>query len=138
MEMSRSVRHSRCFDRVRSAPLKIFCAATLLLLVVPPQFAARQEPSLAQRNSRASDSQDAASKAAAERKKRFDEQKRQLEESGTSGSWRGDAGQTLFISPALVNMLVGDTHSFGAFDIEGRTLTGSVQWSISNSFVASL
>ena len=35
-------------------------------------------------------------------------------------------------------MLVGDTHSFGAFDIEGRTLTGSVQWSISNSFVASL
>ena len=35
-------------------------------------------------------------------------------------------------------MMVGDTHSFSAFDIDGRTVTSSAEWSLSNSYVADL
>ena len=117
---------------------------TLLLTVtlsvcLLPRLKAQQEPIPAQGNAPSTQAQDAAAKAA-ERKKRFEEQRRRLEEDATSNSegHSGSASQTLFISPAGVNMVLGDAQPFCAFDIDGKTMTRSVQWSISNSSVAEL
>jgi hypothetical protein len=83
-------------------------------------------------------SQEAAMKAA-ERRKRFEEQKRKLEESdggkpkGVGAEVGGDPDQTLFISPAVVNLLVGESHSFSAFELEGKTVTESAEWTLEKS-----
>lgn len=81
----------------------------------------------------------AAAKAAA-RKKRFDEDKRKLEESEAASPQAPDADpeQTLFVTPAVVTMMLGDAHSFSAFDIDGKTVTADAEWSLSNSYVAEL
>ena len=99
--------------------------------------AAQKEPAPSQQNPPLAEGQDAAAKAT-ERKKRFEEERRRLEESPTGSQGAAQPGQTLFISPAVVNMVLGDTHAFCAFDIDGTTLTNSAQWSISNSSVAEL
>ncbi len=131
----RSLRHS---DGMKHLRQQMFFLAAVVLLLATPDFAARQEPTPAQQNP-PSGGQDAVSKAA-DHKKRFDEERRRLEETGISNSQASPAvsGQTLFISPAVVNMVLGDTQSFGAFDISGKTVTHSAQWSVSNSSVAQL
>src|SRR5262249_20786362 len=74
-----------------------------------------------------------------ERKKRFEEQRRRLEETTSNSSGTSaNSGQRLFISPAVVNMVVNDMQSFSAFGIDGKTVTDKVQWSISDSSVAEL
>jgi plastocyanin len=81
---------------------------------------------------------DAAAKAAA-RKQRFQEQEKALEENGsTHDAAEPDPQQTLFVSPALVGMVVGETQRFTVFDIEGHNLTSQAEWSLSNSYVADL
>jgi len=116
----------------------MFFLAAVVLSIATPDFAGRREPTPAQPNPQSADVQNAATKAA-DRKKRFDEEKRRLEETGASNSQASSApsGQTLFISPAVV-MVLGDTQSFSAFDISGKTLTHSAQWSVSNSSVGEL
>jgi plastocyanin len=76
---------------------------------------------------------------AAERKRKFQEAARKLE-NGQSGPTapEPDPNQTLFVSPATVTMGVGDSHSFCAFDIEGKTVTSTAEWSVSDSEVAQL
>jgi len=91
----------------------------------------------------AADGQDAAPKDAAKaaaRKKRFEEERKRLELAGESSSQAPapEADQTLFVTPAVVNMMVGDSHSFSAFDIDGHTVTSAAEWSVSNSYVADL
>jgi hypothetical protein len=81
---------------------------------------------------------DASAKAAA-RKKKFEEEKRRLEGAqSNSGEVPSDPDQTFFVSPAKVNMILGETQAFCAFDIEGKTLTGQAKWSVSDSYVAKL
>jgi hypothetical protein len=76
---------------------------------------------------------DLAARAAARRAK-FDAERRRLEQTETKPS---NVHVTLFISPAKVGMLVGESHSFSVFDVEGNDLTSSAQWSSSDSSVAS-
>jgi hypothetical protein len=127
---------SDCVRRPRQQTLVL---AAVVLLLVSQELVAQPKHSAAQPSPTPIESQDA-SAMAAERKKRFDEERRRLEEPATSGSQAPapESGQTLFISPALVNMVVGDTQSFSAFDISGPTVTQSAQWSVSNSSVAEL
>jgi hypothetical protein len=124
---------------VRHKRLKALLLAGALSVCLMPRLKAQQESIPAQENSPATQAQDAAAKAA-ERKKRFEEQRRRLDEDSTSNSegHSATASQTLFISPAVANMVLGDTQPFCAFDIDGKTMTHSVQWSISNSSVAEL
>lgn len=119
--------------------LQMMVIAVALLFCFAPDFAAQQGPVPSQQNPPSTDAQDAAAKAT-ERKKRFEEQRRSLEEDATSNTEgrSGNAGQTLFISPKVVNMVLDDYQSFSAFDIDGKTMTNKVQWSISNSSVAEL
>jgi Tfp pilus assembly protein PilX len=83
-------------------------------------------------------SDDAAAKAAA-RKKKFEEETRRLEGGQSdSGEVPSNPNQTFFVSPATVNMVIGQTQPFCAFDIEGKLLTGQAKWSVSDSYVAKL
>ena len=87
----------------------------------------------------AADNSDAAAKAAA-RKAKFEEARKRLEQ-GADGPLRevpSDPNQTLFVSPAKVNMLLGESHAFCVFDIEGRDLTTSAEWTLGSSGVAVL
>lgn len=124
---------------MRHKRLKAVLLAVTLSVCLLPRLKAQQESIPGQGNPPSTQAHDAAAKAA-ERKKRFEEQRRRLEEDSTSNSegHHASASQTLFISPAAVNMVLGDTQPFCAFDIDGRTMTHSVQWSISNSSVAEL
>ena len=120
---------------MRFARRQVGFLAIALLFYLALDLAA---PTPAQQNPPSTDGQDAAAKAA-ERKKRFEEQKRRLEEAAEGGSHGGvESGHTLFISPAVVNMVVGDYQSFSAFDLDGRTVTHGAPWSLSNSYVAEL
>jgi hypothetical protein len=73
-----------------------------------------------------------------ERRKHFEDEKRRLEESdsakpkGIGPEVPVDPDQTLFVTPAVVNMLVGDSHSFSAFELEGKTVTASAEWTLDN------
>jgi hypothetical protein len=93
--------------RKRLNPLLLAVTVSVCLL---PRLKAQQESIPAQANPPSTPAQDAAAKAA-ERKKRFEEQRRRLEEDSTSNSegHSASASQTLFISPAIVNMVLGDT-----------------------------
>ena len=92
--------------------------------------AAQQSADSTQTQTRTADT----AKAAA-RKAKFDEDRRRLE--GTEPGVTSNPGQTLFISPCKVGMLVGDSHSFSVFDIDGHDLTSSAEWSWSDSSLAS-
>src|ERR1700675_2557724 len=102
-------------------------AAVVVMLATTPGFSAHREQTAAQQSPPSIESTDAESRAAAARKKRFEEARRRLEEVASSGSQTpaGEPGQTLFISPAIVNMVMGDRQSFSAFDISGTTVTHS-------------
>lgn len=118
---------------------KAFLLAVTVPVCLLPCLKAQQESIPAQGNPPSTQAQDSAAKAA-ERKKRFEAQRRRLEEDSTPNSegQSASASQTLFISPAIVNLVLGDTQPFCAFDIDGKTMTHRVQWSISNSSVAEL
>ena len=79
---------------------------------------------------------------AAERKKRFEEQKKKLEEekprSPIATETEVSADQTLFVSPSVTNMLIGDTREFCAFDIDGKILTSEAEWTIDDGGIAAL
>jgi hypothetical protein len=79
---------------------------------------------------------------AAERKKRFEEQKTRLEEERSSSRIGAEtevsADQTLFVSPSVTNMLVGDTREFCVFDLDGRILTREAEWTIDDAGIAIL
>jgi hypothetical protein len=128
-------------DGMRHAGQQPFLlAAAVVMLASTLGFSAQREQTAAQPSPPSNENTDATATAAAARKKRFEEERRRLEEAVTSGSQTpaGESGQTLFISPAIVNMVLGDTQSFSAFDISGTTVTHSAQWSVSNSSVAEL
>jgi plastocyanin len=69
----------------------------------------------------------------AARKKRFEEEKRRLEEGDSTSKSSSRPDQTFFVSPAKVTLLVGETQTFGSFDINGKTLTTQSDWTISSS-----
>lgn len=79
---------------------------------------------------------------AAERKKRFEEQKKRLEEERPSSRIGAEtevsADQTLFVSPSVTNMLVGDTREFCVFDLDGRILTREAEWTIDDVGIVTL
>ena len=88
--------------------------------------------------------EDAAAKAA-ERKKRFEETKKRLENSSSQPQSGGDSGSScsystndLSLSPALVNMVVGETQRFSLFDLAGHKLTEKADWSVSDSSIADI
>lgn len=91
--------------------------------------------------------EDAAGKAA-ERKKRFEEAKERLENSASqpqSGTASSSASSScsysqsdLSLSPALVNMVVGNTQRFSLFDLAGHKLTAQADWSVSDSSIAEI
>jgi plastocyanin len=89
--------------------------------------------------------EDAAAKTA-ERKKRFEEAKKRLEnsapqpQSGTasSSSSCSYSQSDLSLSPALVNMAVGNTQRFSLFDLAGHKLTAQADWSVSDSSIAEI
>jgi hypothetical protein len=88
--------------------------------------------------------EDAAAKAA-ERKKRFEEAKKRLEnsapqpQSATASSSSCSYSQSdLSLSPALVNMVVGNTQRFSLFDLAGHKLTAQADWSVSDSSIAEI
>jgi len=115
----------------------------LAIVLAVPGLAWQDPHSSAQPAANASANQDAASKAA-KRRKHFEEEKLRLEESdgakpkGIGAEVPSDPDQTLFISPAVVNMLVGESHSFSAFELEGKTITPGVEWTLDNSDVVEL
>ncbi|HMI52185.1 MAG TPA: hypothetical protein VK525_11780 [Candidatus Saccharimonadales bacterium] len=48
------------------------------------------------------------------------------------------ADQTLFVSPSVTNMLVGDVREFCVFDIDGKILTRAAEWTIDDAGIATL
>ena len=115
----------------------------LAIVLALPALAWQDPQSSPQPAANTSASQDAAAKAT-ERRKHFEEEKRRLEESdsvrpkGIGPEAPSDPDQTLFISPAVVNMLVGESHSFSAFELVGKTVTPSAEWTLDNSDVVEL
>jgi hypothetical protein len=90
----------------------------------------------------ASPSQTAAAQAAA-RKKRFEEDKKRLENrdgsrNDSSSTGASDQQPTLFVSPAIVGMLVNEHQQFTLFDVAGHNLTSKAHWSLGDSSVAEL
>ena len=102
------------------------------LLISTPCFAAPQP---------AQTPQNPAAEAAA-RKKRFEEEKKKLEEGDASAQSGAetevDADQTLFVSPSVVNLNAGDVRPFCVFDIDGKILTSSAEWALSDSAAVTL
>ena len=117
-------------------PARAIFALTVAMIFVPNSNAQSAGTAPAQG---VPDSSDAAAKAAA-RKAKFEEARRRLEQSAESSAKEvaSDPNQTLFVSPARVNMLMGETHAFCVFDIEGRDLTSAAKWTLSSSGVVSL
>jgi len=113
-----------------------FLGLALAMISAPSLHAQSPSPAPAQA---ARDNSDASTSAAA-RKAKFDDARRRLEqgEKGSANEIPSDPNQTLFVSPAKVNMLSGESHAFCVFDIEGRDLTASAQWTLSSSGVVDL
>jgi len=82
-------------------------------------------------------SADTAAAKAAARKKAFEADLKALE-NGDSSHRESSGPQTLFVSPAVVNMIHGQRADFGAFDNKGRDVSSQAEWSLSNSYVATL
>jgi len=115
-------------------------AAVVLFFAVAAWAAQQptQQPAQSAGGSTASDEE----AKAAERKRRFEEQKKRLEEERPSSPIGAEtevsADQTLFVSPSVTNMLVGDIREFSAFDIDGKILTREAEWTIDDSGIATL
>ena len=102
-----------------------------------PQAPAQQPA----QSSGTSNANDEAAKAV-ERKRRFEEHKRRLEEADPSAKSATQtpvsADQTLFVSPSVTNMLVGDFRDFCVFDLDGKILTREAEWTIDDPGIATL
>jgi len=115
-------------------------AAVVLFFAVAAWAAQQptQQPAQSAGGSTASDEE----AKAAERKRRFEEQKKRLEEERPSSPIGAEtevsADQTLFVSPSVTNMLVGEIREFSAFDIDGKILTREAEWTIDDSGIATL
>lgn len=129
--------------RAVHSPGLITVALVFAVVLAPPGIAAQDPQSPPQPAATTPANQDAVAKAA-ERRKHFEEEKRRLEESagakpnGIGQEVPSAPDQTLFVSPAVVNMLVGESHSFSAFELNGKTITPSVEWSLDNPEIAEL
>jgi hypothetical protein len=87
---------------------------------------------------KSSNSSSAAAKEAA-RKKTFEADLKRLEDGGSfHHEDNSSAPQTLFVSPSVVNMVRGQRADFGAFDNHGRDVSSQAEWTLSNSYVATL
>ncbi|HVB85502.1 MAG TPA: hypothetical protein VNK23_02410 [Candidatus Dormibacteraeota bacterium] len=82
-------------------------------------------------------STDSAAAKTAARKKAFEADLQGLEDGG-SFHHQGSGPQTLFVSPDVVNMIRGQRADFGAFDNKGHDVSSRAEWSLSNSYVATL
>lgn len=82
-------------------------------------------------------STDSAAAKAAARKKAFEADLQGLEDGG-SLHHESSGPQTLFVSPDVVNMIRGQHADFGAFDNKGHDVSSQAEWSLSNSYVATL
>jgi hypothetical protein len=134
---SRKLRASLPFFASRTAMLA--CAIPALLVILfAVSTRATQQPA---QSTGASTVNDEAARAA-ERKRRFEEQKRRLEQAEPSSrvvsGTQVSADQTLFVSPSVTNMLVGDFREFCVFDIDGKILTRQAEWTIDDSGIATL
>jgi len=115
-------------------------AAVVLFFAVAAWAAQQptQQPAQSAGGSTASDEE----AKAVERKRRFEEQKKRLEEERPSSPIGAEtevsADQTLFVSPSVTNMLVGEIREFSAFDIDGKILTREAEWTIDDSGIATL
>jgi hypothetical protein len=117
---------------LRAAAILFFAVAT---------GAAQQPTQQPAQNASGSTASDEAAKAA-ERKKRFEEQKKKLEEDRPSSPIGAEtevsADQTLFVSPSVTTMLIGDIREFCVFDLDGKILTHEAEWTIGDSGIATL
>jgi hypothetical protein len=113
-------------------------AAAILFSAVTAWAAPTQQPV---QSTEGSTSSDEVGKGA-ERKRRFEEQRKKLEEERPSSrigvETEVSADQTLFVSPSVTNMLVGDTRDFCVFDIDGKILTREAEWTIDDAGIATL
>ena len=125
-----------------------FLAAACFALRTPGQNAQPQSPAATSNSPQSappSTAADDAAAKAAERKKRFDEAKKRLENSASQQQNGSDAAAScsyspndLSLSPALVNIVVGETQRFSLFDQAGHKLTAQADWSVSDSSIAEL
>jgi hypothetical protein len=87
---------------------------------------------------KSADSSSVAAKEAAS-KKAFAAELKRLEDGGSFHHGDNASGpQTLFVSPVVVNMVRGQRADFGAFDNHGRDISSQAEWTLSNSYVATL
>jgi hypothetical protein len=101
------------------------------LMFLAPANYPRQTPSAPAPSQQAT--QPSAADLAAARRKKFEEDRKRLEGGAPEPTIvPSEPDATFFVSPAKVNMLVGETQPFCAFDISGKTLTGSAEWSLSS------
>lgn len=129
-----------------SAPLRpskrgsLACVFSLaLILAFLPEFALAQSSSSSPSAAPAGSVRSTPADQAAERKRKFEEDERRLEEGGAGhgdDSSTAEKQPTLFVSPAVVGMLVNQQQRFTVFDIAGHNLTSKAEWSLSNTDVA--
>jgi plastocyanin len=60
------------------------------------------------------------------------------EQGETQAGAEKQSDEGLSVSPALVNMLIGQTQGFSAFDEAGHNVTSKAEWTVSDSSVADL
>jgi len=126
-----------------SAGKGTFVFALACALTLPNLFSQEPQPPPAPPTATPASPDTEAAKAA-ERRKRFEEQRRRLEDAnsprpeGVGEEVPSDPDQTLFISPAAVNMLVGESHYFTVFNIDGRTITQNTGWTVDNPNIISV
>lgn len=127
---------TRHFATWRIQPACTILGLALAMISAPSLHGQSPSPAPAQATR---DNSGTSTKAAA-RKAKFDDAKRRLEqgEKGSANEIASDPNQTLFVSPVRVNMLNGESHAFNVFDIEGRDLTASAEWTLSSSGVVDL
>jgi hypothetical protein len=120
-------------DRIPVRPTRMTRALAFggLILLAPANYSG-QTPGASSTSQQTT--QPSAADQAAARRKKFEEDRKRLE-TGESEPivTPSEPDATFFVSPAKVNMLVGQTQPFGAFDINGKTQTGSAEWSLSSS-----
>jgi hypothetical protein len=110
-----------------------------LAVTFSPKFSAAQPSSTPpQQDSGEASPAQAAAAQTAERKRKFEADEQKLENGGASHDDASSAAEkqpTLFVSPAVVGMLVNQQQRFTVFDAAGHNLTAKAEWSLSNTDV---
>ncbi|MGH9716042.1 MAG: hypothetical protein ACRD4R_04840 [Candidatus Acidiferrales bacterium] len=128
----------------RFVPRRAASLALPLLLAVclPPMaviaFNLHAQSASASSQSNPGNAATAAAAKEAARKKAFEADLKNLEDGGSSHRNESSGPQTLFVSPNVVNMVRGQRADFGAFDRRGQDVSSQADWSLSNSYVATL